>query len=103
MKYLRGLVALLLFIFVAACNRAPDTGTITKKDYDAGYYYFTYVCASYDKSGYCVVNVPIQNYEPEHFRVFVVNGDKKGWAEVSHGDYDRYEVGSCYPIGCEPQ
>jgi hypothetical protein len=97
----RIILGLTLVVAVAGCSRAPDTGTVVQRKYEAPYVWTTYDCISRAQNGTCTVQMPVQHPEPERYRVKVRNADKEGWHDVSRGDYDRYAVGDCYPLGCE--
>lgn len=46
-------------------------------------------------TGKDVVIVP--TFHPEQWELRLNDGDDEGWHEVSHADFDNYNVGDTYP------
>lgn len=100
MKYLKIVVLFLLLLLVSAC--APDQGTIEKKKYVEEYEYWvagTTSCTGTGAQQRCTNTPGYYQYVPDSYRLYVVNGDDKGWISVSEGTYESAHVGDYYDNG----
>lgn len=87
------ITAVLSGVFLAGCG-APESGTVTKKDYDSAWTQMVTNCHPVGKTQVCNTT-PI--YHPEHWQLRLKNGTKEGWRSVSETEYNKYKVGDQYP------
>lgn len=91
----RVLVGVLLILALAGCSPI-SAGHITNKVYEAPYDYLTYSCASYNKDGFCTVNIPIWHHVDAQYRFDLEQADKTGWVYVNEPTFNSYEIGDFY-------
>jgi len=91
----------LAFVALVGCDSPPDQGYVVRKPYSAPFSYWTSVCMSQDKNGWCTMAVPVQNHEPAHWKLCLrdeQNGKvREGCMEVDRETYGHYAVGQHYP------
>lgn len=85
----------LAMLIITGCS-AISTGHITDKVYTAPYDYISYQCYSYDKSGFCTVNMPIMHHVEAQYRFDLAQADETGWVHVNEATFNKYEIGDYY-------
>lgn len=101
-------LALLLvaFLLVACGSEAPAQGYVRDKHFEPEHQeYRGQRCVSYNAKGACTVSIPDYVTVDDTWTLYLENchvdqGKQKcdrGWREVDHATYDRFQVGQHYP------
>jgi len=93
----RKITLLLLCVLALVGCSSIESGAITQKVYTAPYDSFYYQCVSFDKNGFCTVNMPMTQHNPATYRFDLQQGDKTGWVYVNEHDYNSHKVGDYWP------
>lgn len=89
MKKALGVAALTAILVLTGCSSIKE-GTIIAKEYEEGRYYSTTSCSLVGKTTVCT---PITHYDDPDWKIYLQNGDEKGWREISEESWLKLEVG----------
>lgn len=90
-----------LGLFLAGCNHDPGKGVILKRSYDSAWTWYESYCDLYSpatkySSSHCILSHLVPIHQPATYEFLLQDGDKKGWHDVTLGEYNRYHVGDDY-------
>jgi hypothetical protein len=91
------LAAVPVAALLAGCGSGLNHGTITGKQYDPSYTYWTSMCASYSKYGACRISVPVPETEPAEWVLDLRDGKQSGTVDVDEQTWDSARTGQKYP------
>lgn len=84
---------------LTGCGDGIDTGTVTKKEFNPAYTVPRQQCMGYNPQNpaICMYYTTVYDSYPERYRLYLKEGDKNGWVDVSPDEYKNYTVGGHYP------
>ena len=99
-------VALVALLALTGCGPSVTAGEITSRRYESPWVEPGSMCVSYDKNGFCTINMPTTTHHPERFLLQLkanIDGEwHQDWVQVSETEYETCRQGWHYPE-CEPR
>jgi hypothetical protein len=85
-------------LFLSACDNA-ESGYVESKQHHPEYTTYDMQCMSYNKNGFCTVNIPIPRIVPECWELNYYNkeDDEYGHACVDRRSFETFTLGMHYP------
>lgn len=88
-------VLLVAILILAGCGH-PSQGMVYKKEYVPQSSYQIMVCSAYNKNGTCMVWMPIQQTDPECWKLLVKDETEKWDVCVDKETWDRTQIESTW-------